>query len=247
MTRFCPSCGVQLTEENIRFCPKCGAPQTKAQPQQNIALEKGAVSSEGALSDRQVQIMEQPQTNSAMVQTPVDSQVGYQQPAYGYSSQPAARSGIEDMKTVSCAPEDEIDCVRLWESFGYYMFSSNEVYNKDTSTTHEVWGDTIFEKTHVDVTHYVKMVFRRNPNRPNYERLRALEAEYENYPSPGDPPRGWDIVLIFIGLCFFFIPGILMIISNIKKMGPETEEYKRKLAEYNAARAKIVEQAQALL
>ncbi|MBP3761878.1 MAG: hypothetical protein J6I55_10500 [Ruminococcus sp.] len=154
---------------------------------------------------------------------------------------------MEDIRTVACDPKDEISTVQLWESFGYYLFSSNEVYNKDTSVTYEDWGDFVIGNSHVDITHYVKMVFRRDPKRLNYEKLVELENQFVNTPLPEKPSSGWSLLAIGIWLMLCFPVAIFMIIHNTKKVKPEMDEYKKKLAEYENARANIVQEARKLV
>lgn len=156
---------------------------------------------------------------------------------------------MEDIKTISCPPEHETEVIRTYESFGYYLHSSNEIYNKDTNSSLErdFFTDNVYQKTTETVTHYVKMVFRRNPSIANYNELRRLEAEFDNCQDPGDEPTGWGLIAILIGLCFWFVPGILMIVWNCTKVKERKQEYWQSVDAYIKKRESIVESARKLL
>lgn len=156
---------------------------------------------------------------------------------------------MEDIKTLTCAPDDETGIIRIYESFGYYLHSSNEIYSKDTNSElkSDFFTGDLTQTTTQTVTHYVKMVFRRNPSIPNYDKLKALEEQFDNCVHPGEEPKGWGIIAILIGLCFYLIPGILMIIWNCTKVKERKLEYKKAFDAYVAKRCSILDEAAELV
>lgn len=156
---------------------------------------------------------------------------------------------MEDIKTLTCAPDDETGFIRIYESFGYYLHSSNEIYNKDTQTKlkSDFFTGDLMQTTTENVTHYVKMVFRRNPSIPNYDRLKELEEQFDNCVHPGDEPKGWNMAAILTGFLFYIIPGVLMIIWNRTKVEERKQEYKKAYDAYVAKRTLILEEAAKLV
>lgn len=76
-------------------------------------------------------------------------------------------------KTLAVIPQNEARTIKLWESFGYSLVSSDQVYNEDSHL--EFQGDYVFRKT--DTTNYVKLVFEYDDAKPNADKLMALHGE----------------------------------------------------------------------
>lgn len=153
---------------------------------------------------------------------------------------------MDDIKTIKCNPKDEVSVIQLWESFGYSLQHSGEIYNKDSVNTVNDCGDFVFVGKDTEITNYVKMVFRRSHNIPNYQELVALEKEYDSIELPKKPVE-WSIFEILIGLCIFTIPGVLMIISNQRLRNNQLPKWEKEMQAALNQRDGIVMQARELV
>lgn len=118
-----------------------------------------------------------------------------------------------ESKSISVAPAQEQDVIAKHEMFGWQLLSSNEVYNQDSHL--EQRGDEIWNVT--NTTNYVKLVFQRDTEIPNIEKIRSLEKEYWHYNEisavyPSAPSWKFRILLPIV----LALPGILT--SNVVLM-----------------------------
>jgi hypothetical protein len=110
-------------------------------------------------------------------------------------------------------------CVNYLEKNSIWELESKETVRTADSSHLERRGDTIYNVTQSGV-HYVKMTFRRDPERKNFADLKSLEDQYYSttIPSPPGithPKRFGCLFSILIGISFFFgISGIITAISN---------------------------------
>lgn len=153
----------------------------------------------------------------------------------------------KDFKTMNVPPESEMAAIQYWTSFGYELFSNQEVKNSYTTTGQDmvdVWCDTVTETVHHE--HYIKLSFQRDTKIPHYDELKRLEMEAESIQQPADPPAYNSITKIIIGTLFCTIPGIIFIIQNLKYPAVY-RAYRQEYAEYVQKRDAIAERARALI
>lgn len=236
MLKFCTSCGAQQENEG-RFCSKCGAPRSQTQQNPENTNIPGAVCYEQTPRHADLQLKNAHVNQSATLRKS-DPRMSYD-PMNGNS-----RRGMQDIKTVACSPQEQVDCIRTWESFGYYLQSSSEVHDTITSIDVEIYGELVDIAGSTTVINYVRMIFRRDSSIPNYSQLKALEEDYENVPNPGEMPEGFEFTNILWGLALFAIPGILMLVYNFAVWPGKIEEYNQKKAAFDAERSRLVNQAQ---
>ena len=79
-----------------------------------------------------------------------------------------------ESKTLSVAPAREQEAIQKHEMFGWTLFSSQEVFSKD-SHLEERGGDLWSVTT---TTNYVKLVFQRDLEMPQIAEVKNLEKEY---------------------------------------------------------------------
>ena len=80
-----------------------------------------------------------------------------------------------ETKNMRVNPREEDATIIKMQRYGWQLFSSNEVHSKDSHQ--EKRGDSIYSVT--ETTHFVKLVFQRDKNDPNYAELVALEKTEE--------------------------------------------------------------------
>ncbi len=150
----------------------------------------------------------------------------------------------KETKSVTVPPGCENDQMELWQTFGWELFSTQDVLAKDSHLEEGFFGNSVNSVT--ETTHYVKLTFQRDPaNVPHYAELKKLEKEFNSVPYPGDPPTTFSVLHIFIGFVLCTIPGIVMIIKNIASKAA-MPKWEKETEEYLAKRSEILEQAQAL-
>ena len=112
---------------------------------------------------------------------------------------------LKETNTVTVDPGNEDKMRALWETFGWELESKETVRTADSSHL-ERRGDSIYNVTQSGV-HYVKMTFRRDPERKNYAELKSLEQRYyaATLPSPpyNQPKKFGCLFSILIGISFF--------------------------------------------
>jgi hypothetical protein len=175
----------------------------------------------------------------------------------------------KEIKSVSVAPAAEEETIKLWQSFGWELKSSQEVKNKDSHI--ERRGDELVSVTESE--HYVKLTFERDPSRQNYTELKSLEDQFYSANHPGNPPKRfgklWLIlagVLLVFGYAFYsgnrysstaiigLIMGIIVAAGGVfiivmriksypKRLKPWTDAYNA----YEKTRSDALERAQSLV
>lgn len=150
----------------------------------------------------------------------------------------------KETKSLTVPPDAENDQISLWQTFGWELFSTQEVLSKDSHLEEGFFGNSINSVT--ETTHYIKLTFQRDPaNVPHYAELKRLETEFNSVPSPGDPPTKFSILHIIIGLFLCTIPGVFMIIKNIASSSA-MPKWQREYDQFIARRNEIYQQALAL-
>jgi len=122
---------------------------------------------------------------------------------------------IWESTSVQVSPELENNIIEEFESFGWELKSSQTI---DTKNTHlESKFDALYSVT--ESTNYIKLVFRRNKNIKNYEKIKNLEYSFNNMyirQQPKAPSIGWIIcAILFFPLST--IPFIAIYLFKKKK------------------------------
>lgn len=91
-----------------------------------------------------------------------------------------------EIKTLDVANEAEEQAIQLYQRFGWKFKSSQRIFNKNTSLERRN-GETYAVTETVD---YTKLVFERDTNMKNYQRLSELENRYHLFYDslPDNPP-----------------------------------------------------------
>ncbi len=149
-----------------------------------------------------------------------------------------------EIKSIQVTPANEESTIELWQNFGWQFVSSQEINNTDSHL--ERRGDEIYNVTTKE--HYVKLVFNREKNHPNYNQLVKLENEYYSIlRSKPSVYRGANGFLAFILLCMWIIPGVIYLVVTSKKKKVSEETYANWRKKANARAAEILQEAQSLL
>jgi len=165
---------------------------------------------------------------------------------------------MKDIKSITVAPSAEESSVRLFQSFGWELKSTQEVKTQDAQifTGQDRDGTEHYRTTKGE--HYIKLTFERDPARQNYAELKSLESQYYgvNEPDcPVEPGFGliW-VVLIIIGLIAMVFPGIIILVLRIifyikKKKTWEAAfaVYQKESAEAESKRSSLLSKAQSLV
>lgn len=117
-----------------------------------------------------------------------------------------------ESKSIKTHPELEQEMIERHELFGWKLKSSQEIYSQ---TSHEEDG-LVYTYNCLTTTNYVKLVFSRDRDRENMDKIKKLEEEYWNcvytyYETPGFLPKKkifWAIAGIFL------IPAVLLLLIN---------------------------------
>lgn len=158
---------------------------------------------------------------------------------------------MKEYKTVKARPDEETDTLRFYETFGWKLDETREVYNEST----EVVGEKVTSygsfmrgftgndgkvevETRKNVTHFLTMRFYRDTKMLNYEKIRALEQEFDNtdyvaYREMPDSPVMLTIIAIF-GFATIILP-IWAIRSWVRypKLKKEVAQYNIEVEEEN--------------
>lgn len=150
---------------------------------------------------------------------------------------------MKEYKTMRVDPSEEVDVIEALAVFGWKLEDSKEIYNEsneivgvNVDTKVKTYGDGVIGgflagwngdegkvernvtyETRKNVTHYVSLRFSRETSSKNYERLKALEAEYyqgdgcKSYVQLPKKPVALTVIasiafaIIIISLCTLFI------------------------------------------
>jgi hypothetical protein len=165
---------------------------------------------------------------------------------------------MKDVKSITVAPSKEEESVRLYQSFGWELKSTQEVKTQDVQvfTGQDRDGTKHYQTTKGE--HYIKLTFERDPARQNYIELKSLEEQYYSINDPDYPEEPkfgclWSVLGV-IGVFLFVVPGVLIFIlrgvncSKKKKVWKEAyAAYEKECAEAKAKREALLSKAQALV
>lgn len=143
-------------------------------------------------------------------------------------------------KSLTCHPDLESDIIEIWQTFGWELFSTQEVHDTESHLEQGLF-DTVNSVT--TTTHYIKLTFQRDPaNVEHYKELKALEDEFNSVPDPGPCPEGESIIKIFLGFLLCTIPGVYWLIKTIVAMSAKPK-WNKEYAEYIQRRQEIYNRA----
>ncbi len=116
--------------------------------------------------------------------------------------------------SIQVHPNDEQQQINFMQHFFWNLLSSQEIKNIDNRL--ESRGDTIYQVHKSE--HYVKLVFSRDIETPNLDKIKKLESEFFGLEQPKHPKLfpvlpwwGWAISVLFYGvglviwLLYFFL------------------------------------------
>ena len=120
-----------------------------------------------------------------------------------------------EVKTLTVKPNAEQNTIDLLASFGWNLKSSQEIKTKDSHL--EQRGDDIYSVTETE--HYIKLVFDRDTNRENYDKLKQLENTFFSImdQEPELENVNTNYLIAFVLLCIYIIPGVLYLVHKSKK------------------------------
>jgi hypothetical protein len=145
---------------------------------------------------------------------------------------------MKDVKSISVAPEKEENTVRLFQSFGWELKSTQEIKTQDvqTFTGQDSDGTEHYQTTRGD--HYIKLTFERDPARQNYAELKSLEGQYYSVKNPSYPEEPvrfgmfWGIATV-IGFILLPPGGIAIIIWRLVRYSKEKKIWDEAYAVYS--------------
>ena len=165
---------------------------------------------------------------------------------------------MKDNVSIPVSPEMVDETITLFQSFGWENKGQTETRTNDSQI--KTGQDEEYEYyTTIRGEHTFTLFFERDRGRPNYEELKALESEYyaiKDSACPTVPPlftKFW-LIVTGIGLLFYVIPGIIILVVRIKKHSDGKKafdvlypKWKEEVAANDAKRAEILAKAQALV
>lgn len=147
-------------------------------------------------------------------------------------------------KSLTCHPDAEQSVIEVWQTFGWELFSTQEVRDTDSHLEQGLFDDSIYSVT--TTTHYIKLTFQREPEKvAHYAELKKLEDEFNSVPDPGPCPQGESVLKIFLGFMLFTIPGVIWLVRTIAAAAAKPK-WKKAHEEYIRKRQEIYSRAQAI-
>jgi hypothetical protein len=109
-----------------------------------------------------------------------------------------------ESKSITVAPSEEQQVIRKHEQFGWILKSSQEIYNKDSHLESRFSG--LYNVT--TTKNYVKLVFQRDTEMPQRDRIQSLENQYwQLYQNTRYTPtknKKYTLFPIILSLIFLF-------------------------------------------
>jgi hypothetical protein len=151
-----------------------------------------------------------------------------------------------ESKSIQVHPVDEQKQIDLMQKFHWSLLSSQEIKNVDSHL--ERRGDSIYSVTESE--HYIKLVFSREIDLPNLDKIKCLENEFFAIRDPilSLPPLvplGFFGGLVLFGLTFLYGLGILIYLAYyFKYYAPKKKEiegtYNTTIAQNSQRRKEIL-------
>ena len=101
-------------------------------------------------------------------------------------------------------PNEEQDTIDLMLKFGWQLYSSQEI--SDTDSHWEKKKDKLYNVTTRE--NYVKLVFNRDKEMKNYQRIVELEKDYYFLINNKPIEPKMNYILLILGYCLYVYPGI---------------------------------------
>lgn len=119
-------------------------------------------------------------------------------------------------KSVKTHPALEQEIISTHERFGWSLVSSQEIFSQ-TSHTSE---DSVFIYHHTTTTNFVKLVFFRDMDFPNRDKIIKLEKEYwECFDTFMSSPKMVPGKIFWIIAAVFCVPAVIMLASGGGNIG----------------------------
>ena len=155
-------------------------------------------------------------------------------PVGGLSNTSVKKPTVWESTSVQVHPDAENSVIEEYEWFGWELKSSQTVDRKSSHLEGGL-GGSLYSVT--ESVNYVKLVFRRNKNMPDYEEIKALEEEYR-YTFAGEEPKkpsAWWFLLAVIFITTIVVPigvGIWYFVK-MKQYNKDYEAYTKRVEEAN--------------
>ncbi len=151
-----------------------------------------------------------------------------------------------ESKTMQVHPMEEQAAIETMQRFGWSLLSSQEVHVKDSHLENKLglFGESLVSVT--ETTHYVKLVFSRDLDMPNIDKLRELERQYHGLQPEAPPPGmpGWVWAIAVVSSFFLFgLPLILAAVVHFTMIAPRKTEWEQQSAQRAEQRRAVVQQA----
>lgn len=147
--------------------------------------------------------------------------------------------GRTESKSIQVHPVDEQQQIDFMQHFYWNLLSSQEIKNIDNHL--ESRGDNLYQVTKTE--HYVKLVFSRDVDAPNLDKIKKLETEFFSIQQPKYPKLfpvlpwwGWGISVLFYGLGL-----VVWLLYFFLKYKPDQERAKRLAGQLEIDRHEILE------
>ena len=159
-----------------------------------------------------------------------------------------------ESKSISVAPSEEQNTIELFQTFGWELKSSQEVFSQESHLERD--GDDIRSVT--STTNYVKLTFSRDKEMENYAKLAQLENQFYSISNPVKQSAkvifGLGAAALLagaaleseIGIAGFIAGGVIAIVCFVfgfKKSSKNKAEYNAAMNAAIAKRSAILEEA----
>lgn len=122
-----------------------------------------------------------------------------------------------ESKSIQVHPHDEQSQIDLMQKFHWNLLNSQEIKTIDNRL--ERRGDRIYQVSNTE--HYVKLVFSRDLDVPNLDKVRQLEQEFFSLPYP-TYPRAFGCFMA-IGLFVLFLVTFFLVGSLASSSGAQDD------------------------
>ncbi len=147
--------------------------------------------------------------------------------------------------TRKVAPQEEQQTINLMATFGWDLMSSQEINNSESHL--ERRDDAIYNVTTRE--NYVKLLFQRDTDRKNYQKIVDLESQYfsilKSKPEMSKSKLLLSFVIAFATMWLAMIPGILF--GYFQWYKPYKEKYAKWSQKLDTTGRHILAEAQQLL
>lgn len=118
---------------------------------------------------------------------------------------------MKESKKLVVAPGEETYYINTYSCFGWEMVSSQEVKVKDSHVENR--GGTLYSVTVSE--NYVNIMLSRDTAIPNYDKLNALQNQFESALAGMKARKRFNLIIAIIGLALWGIGLVLYIVYYI--------------------------------